>query len=275
MSALLYTEDEPLLRIENVSLQIGGELILRDVNATIKNIHREGMKQGQVVGFLGMSGYGKTKLFEILAGLLEPTSGQVLIGDPGVPVHRGMVGVVDQKCTLFDHRTVLGNLMIGAMQAGNSKKVAKERSMEMLELFKLTNKAKAYPQHLSGGQKQRIAIAQRVLCDGDILLMDEPFSGLDMRMKNELIKLINDIAHMGDKKTIIVVTHVIEEAARVADELWLLARDRNADGNEIPGSRIKEMYDLKAKGLAWHPELRKMPEFRDFVQEVEDMFMSL
>jgi polar amino acid transport system ATP-binding protein/sulfate transport system ATP-binding protein len=275
MNGIPYTENEPLLRVENISLQINGNEILRDVNATIKNIRRDGVTQGQVVGFLGMSGYGKTKLFEILSGLRKPTSGQVLLGDPGVPVHSGMVGVVPQNYPLFRWRTVLGNLMIASQQAGNSQKVAKERSMEMLETFKLTDKANFYPKELSGGQRQRIAIARQILCDGDILLMDEPFSGLDLKMKIELAKLINKISLMGEKKTIIVVTHVIEEAASVADELWLLARDRDEKGNEIPGSRINHTYDLKKEGLAWHPDIRDMPEFWDFVREVERKFISL
>lgn len=274
MSAL-YTENEPLIRVEGVSLELGGNIILRDVNAVVKNIHRDEVNQGQVIGFLGMSGIGKSEFFKVLAGLQKPTSGQVLLGDPGVPVHYGMVGVVAQHYPLIDWRTVLGNLMIAATQAGNSPKVAKERSMEMLEFFKLTDKANFYPKHLSGGQQQRVAIAQQVLCDGDVLLMDEPFSGLDMKMKNELINLVTDISHMGDKKTIIVITHVIEEAARIADELWLMGRERDEEGKEIPGARIIDTYDLKAKGLAWHPELRRLPEFRDFVQMVEDRFMTL
>lgn len=274
-SPVSYKEEEPLLRVQNVSLELDGNLILRDVNVEIKNITRTGVNQGQVVGFLGRSGIGKTQFFRILAGLQKPTSGQVLLGDPGVPVHKGMVGVVAQNYILFRHRTVLGNLMIAATQAGDTRKVAKERSMTMLERFKLTDKANFYPRQLSGGQRQRIAIAQQMLCDGHFLLMDEPFSGLDIIMKAKVAELINEIAQMHEKNTIIVVTHDVTEAASVADELWLMARDRDADGNEIPGAKIKATYDLKELGLAWQPGITLTSDFLNFTKEVKEKFMSL
>lgn len=274
-SPILYKEEEPLLRVENVSLELDGNIILREVNTTIKNITRGGVNQGQVVGFLGRSGIGKTQFFRILAGLQKPTAGQVLLGDPGVPVRKGMVGVVAQNYILFRHRTVLGNLIIAATQSGDTRKVAKERSMAMLERFKLTDKADAYPSQLSGGQRQRISIAQQMLCDGHFLLMDEPFSGLDIIMKAKVAELINEIAQMHEKNTIIVVTHDVTEAASVADELWLMARDRDADGNEIPGAKIKATYDLKERGLAWQPGITLTPEFLNFTREVKEKFMSL
>lgn len=186
-----------------------------------------------------------------------------------------MVGVVAQNYILFKHRTVLGNLMIAATQAGDTSKVAKERSMAMLERFKLTDKADVYPRQLSGGQRQRIAIAQQMLCDGHFLLMDEPFSGLDMIMKGKVSELINEISLMDEKNTIIIVTHDVTEATSVADELWLMGRDRDAEGNEIPGARIKETFDLKKLGLAWQPDITTTPEFMNFVREVKIKFMSL
>jgi polar amino acid transport system ATP-binding protein/sulfate transport system ATP-binding protein len=278
-----YREAEPLLRIQNVGLTLNGQVILRDVNAEILDVIRDvdevdrvnKVKQGQVIGFLGRSGIGKTQLFRILAGLQKPTTGQVLLGEQGIPVERGMVGVVAQNYILFDKRTILSNLMIAATQAGDTKKLAKERAMTMLERFKLTDKANAYPKQLSGGQRQRIAIAQQILCNSHYLLMDEPFSGLDLVMKGKVSELIQEIAHMDEKNTIIVVTHDVSEASSVADELWLMGRDRDSDGNEIAGSRIKMTYDLKVRGLAWQPGITLTREFLDFTTEVKEKFLSL
>ncbi len=274
---LQYTETYPLLTVDNVGLVLQGKTILREANAQVKDIIRAGMKQGQVIGFLGPSGIGKTQFFRIIAGLQAPTSGKVLLGKDQHPVAQGMVGVVAQRYPLFMHRTVIGNLIIGSMQSKScyGRKEARERAYAMLERFKLADKADSYPSQLSGGQQQRIAIAQQMLCDGHFLLMDEPFSGLDLIMKAKVTELINEIATMDEENTIIVITHVIEEAASVADELWLMGRDRDEKGDIIPGARIQQTYDLKELGLAWQPDIARTREFIDFAAEVKQRFMTL
>ena len=112
MTPAPYEFKETLLRAADVSLTLGGNRILRDVNLEIKNIVRPGLNQGQVVGLLGPSGIGKTRLFRILAGMDAPDTGSVLITAEGRPVERGMVGVVAQNYPLFAHRSVLGNLLV-------------------------------------------------------------------------------------------------------------------------------------------------------------------
>src|SRR5258708_39970799 len=102
-------------------------MILRDVNAEIRNIVREGRTQGQVVGFLGPSGIGKTQLFRIIAGLNHPTSGQVLCGPAQTPVEPGMVGVVAQSYPLFENRTIFSNLMLAAQQREKTRDAAHEK----------------------------------------------------------------------------------------------------------------------------------------------------
>src|SRR5437762_2951298 len=112
MTPLACNYTDTLLKVEGVSVTLGGMPILRDVNLEIKDVHREGFTQGQVVGLLGPSGMGKTTLFRILAGLDAPDTGSVLIEKEGKPVERGMVGVVAQSYPLFNHRTVRGNLLV-------------------------------------------------------------------------------------------------------------------------------------------------------------------
>jgi NitT/TauT family transport system ATP-binding protein len=280
MQQLEYSLGERLLSVQNVSLEIRRTVILRDVNVEVKNVHRPGVKQGQVIGFLGPSGIGKTRFFNILAGLEQlkhgsHITGSVLLGDPGVPVHAGMVGVVTQNYLTFERRTVLSNLIVAGMQAGNTRAEATERAYGMLERFKMADKATLYPSELSGGQRQRIAIAQQMLCDGHFLLMDEPFSGLDMIMKAEVARLINEIALMDEKNTIIVVTHDVTEAASVSDTLWLMGRDRDLEGKVIPGARIQQTYNLMERGLAWQQGITTTREFMDFTTEVKQRFMTL
>ena len=271
-----YTLNETLIKVDGVSLTLGGNQILKDVNAEIKNIVRPGYTQGQVVGFLGPSGIGKTQLLKILAGLQKNKySGNVLISNKGLPVRPGMVGVVTQKYFLRPNYTVLRNLTVAAGRRGISSKEAKEKSFHMLGRFGLQDRTSLYPEQLSGGQRQRVAIAQQLLCSEHFLLMDEPFSGLDPIMKDKVCELITEVASAHELNTIIVVSHDISATISIADTLWLMGRDIGADGKIIPGAKLKYVYDLAEKGLAWHPDIQLMPRFSDLVREVKEKFRIL
>ncbi len=261
------TYGETLLKVDHVSLSYDDKIILRDVNAEIRDIVREGRTQGQVVGFLGPSGIGKTQLFRIIAGLNHPTSGQVLVNSTLTPVKAGMVGVVAQNYPLFENRTIFSNLLLAANQM--------EKSLKYLKRLDMLDQSQLYPAQISGGQRQRVAIAQQLLCSEHFLLMDEPFSGLDVVMEAKVCELINEIACLDELNTIIVVTHDVTAAATVADHLWLMGRDRDAGGNFIPGARIQETYDLIERDMCWHPEITNSPKFLEFVREVKERFQTL
>lgn len=216
-----------------------------------------------------------TQLFRIMAGLNKPTSGGVYINSKHELVHPGMVGVVAQSYTLFEHRTILENLKLGAEKKYKNEKEAEEKIDFYLNLFELTDKKELYPAHLSGGQRQRIAIVQQLLSSDHFILMDEPFSGLDLVMLEKVCKLIVDVSCLDELNTIIVVTHDIVAAASVADHLWLMGRDKNEDGSLIPGARIQENFNLVDLGLCWQDKITTRPDFVDFVRTVKDRFRTL
>src|SRR6266850_2553599 len=270
-----YKYADTLLKIDHVSLSYDDKVILRDVNAEIRDIIRDDCIQGQVVGFLGPSGIGKTQLFRIIAGLNQPTSGQVLVGPQQVPVQAGTVGVVAQDYPLFENRTIFSNLVLAAEQSEPSHEAAREKVMGYLRRLDMVDRAQLYPAQVSGGQRQRIAIAQQLLCSDHFLLMDEPFSGLDVIMEAKVCELIAEIAALDELNTIIVVTHDVTAAATVADHLWLMGRDHDASGNVIPGARIQETYDLIERDLCWHHDICNSGPFLEFVREVKDRFNTL
>ena len=145
--------------------------------------------------------------------MLEPTSGKVTINNPAIPVKAGLVGVVQQNYPLFNHRTVYGNLDVAAKKTCKDAAERKKKIDEILNRFKLSDKGTLYPAQLSGGQKQRVAIAQQLLCSENFLLLDEPFSGLDPLMVEEVGNMLSEIAHSNELITIIIVSHDIVSTA--------------------------------------------------------------
>lgn len=269
-----YRTGERLLTIDNVCVSYD-QPVLSGVAGTIDNIIRDGMQQGQVVCLLGPSGIGKTQLFRCIAGLLKPAAGGVYLNGRKTSVTPGEVGVVAQHYPLLDHRTVLGNLLVAARKSLPTEQQAKERALEMLDDFGLRDKAHAFPAALSGGQRQRVAIAQQLLCSSHFLLMDEPFSGLDPLAKAKVCETILKVSTADELNTIIVVTHDIEASIAIADTIWLLGRNVDSEGNRVPGACIRYRYDLIGRGIAWHKDTDKTPEFLELSRELKERFAEL
>ena len=273
MNTYDYKYTDTLIKIDNVSLHFDDKIILKPISIEVKDIVRPDVIQGQVIGILGPSGCGKTQFSKILTGLNHPTTGSVTVG--GKLVEPGIVGMVAQNYPLFNHRTVLGNLLIALEQSNLSKKDALEKANQYLIMFDLLDKSKLYPSQLSGGQRQRIAIIQELLCSEHYLVMDEPFTGLDPLMKDKVCELINKVSNIHEENTIFVVAHDIAALASISDVLWLLGRDRDEQGKIIPGAYIKKEYNLIERGLAWRSDISTTREFSDFISEVKGEFKNL
>lgn len=272
-----YTLGDTLLKIKDVNYSVDGFPILSGVNAEIRKIESDCGTHGQVVGFLGLSGSGKTTLFRIIAGLVKPTTGSVTLNGHDTPVTPGEVGVVAQAYPLFAHRTVFSNLLLAARKKENDAKAAKDKVMGYLEEFDLVERRHVYPAQLSGGQRQRVSILQQVLCSGHFILMDEPFSGLDINMEDKTIALIQKLASMDALNTVVVVTHDITAACTVADHIWVLGgAQSDASGHRTSGSKIIKEYNLLDEpDLCWHPELTNDRRFQEFVAGVKSYVKGL
>ena len=275
MSPMPCEYKEIILKLEDVHVSYGDVPVLRDVDLEIRNLVRPGLTQGQVVAMLGPSGVGKTTLFRLLAGLMPPDRGRVLVTEDLIPVQAGTVGVVAQNYPLFMHRTVLGNLQVAGKQARLSGAEIDKKAAELLKRFGLTEQGTKYPSQLSGGQRQRVALAQQFMCSKHFLLMDEPFSGLDVVAQEGVFEFIREVAQHDELNTFIIVTHDISAALQVADLVWVLGRDRDTAGNIVPGARLQASYNLVERGIAWQDNITTLPEYMQLRQEIRDIFPRL
>lgn len=258
-----YTKEEIILECTNVNLRFGDKLILRDINFAIHNIVRPGLKQGQVVSLVGRSGIGKTQLFKILSGLQKPGSGQVTIHN-NQPVKTGDMGVIFQNYYLFEWRMVQHSLMLAAKQNKKLKGTEQQVIDEYATLFHLTDHLHKYPQQLSGGQRQRASIIQQLLKGSDFLLLDEPFSGLDVCVLDNVVNLLLQVSLSDELKTLIIVSHDIETAVAISDTVFILGMEK-----EKQGATIKRQIDLVERGLAWEKDIKQTTEFVETIKEIK------
>jgi iron(III) transport system ATP-binding protein len=210
------------LNMEHVWRRYGDTYALRDVTLEVP--------AGKVLCLLGPSGCGKTTLLRIAAGVERPSSGRVLIDDQEVagpnryvpPEKRG-IGLMFQDFALFPHLTIRDNVAFGLRSL--SKAEAKAEALAALERVGLAHYASAYPHILSGGEQQRVALARAIAPRPGVLLMDEPFSGLDSQLRESMREDTLAIVHEA-RATCIVVTHDAEEAMRMGDCVALMRKGR-------------------------------------------------
>jgi len=193
-------------------------------------VHRSSLEiaEGAFVTLLGPSGCGKTTNLRMIAGLLDPTEGEILIGGKrvnDVPIHKRNLGLVFQNYALFPHKTVADNVAFGLKYRNLPASEIPKRVEEALELVQLPHVAHRYPKELSGGQQQRIALARAIVIEPDVLLLDEPLSALDANLREDMrVELKRIQERIG--VTTIFVTHDQSEALAMSDEIVVMSEGR-------------------------------------------------
>ncbi|WP_409270990.1 ABC transporter ATP-binding protein [Neobacillus sp. SCS-31] len=180
------------------------------------------VEEGEFISFLGPSGCGKTTLLSIIAGLVEPTGGRVLIGGGPVSAAKREIGYMLQQDYLFPWKTIEENVLIGLKLANALTPERRDAAIRLLEEIGLPGVERKLPKQLSGGMRQRAALARTLAAEPKVLLLDEPFSALDYQTKLKLEDLVSSTLK-GLGKTAILVTHDIGEAIAMSDRIYLLS----------------------------------------------------
>lgn len=208
----------PFLEIRGIRKQYGPVVAVHDVNLTVGH--------GEFMTFLGPSGSGKSTTLYILAGFEPPTKGDMLLKGKTIlntPSHQRNIGMVFQRYTLFPHLSVGENIAFPLKVRGWSKAAITERVRQMLTLVRLEGFEDRKSVQMSGGQQQRVALARALAYDPPVLLMDEPLSALDKKLREEIQHEIRRI-HQQTEVTILYVTHDQEEALRLSDRIAVFSK---------------------------------------------------
>ncbi|MNO52816.1 Taurine import ATP-binding protein TauB [compost metagenome] len=180
------------------------------------------IEEGRFVSIIGPSGCGKSTLFNIIAGLIPPSTGRVLADGQDIIGKTGHVGYMLQKDMLLPWRTILDNIILGMEIRGVPRKEAVARAQPLMDRYGLKGFGGHYPAELSGGMRQRAALLRTLLYDRDIILLDEPFGALDaqtrLTMQNWLLEIWEDF-----RKTVLFVTHDIDEAIYLSDDIYVFS----------------------------------------------------
>ena len=222
----------------------------------IKNITLE-LHEGEIVSLLGVSGGGKTTLFNVIAGLSMPDAGNVVLDGEDVTGKPGNVSYMLQKDLLLPYRTIVDNVALPLVIRGMSKKQAREKAASYFEEFGLAGTEKKYPSQLSGGMKQRAALLRTYLFSEKVALLDEPFSALDMLTKGAVHEWYLDVMEK-IKLSTLFITHDIDEAILLSDRIYLLTGK--------PGTIKKEIVIRESKPR--RKDFNLTEEFLEYKREI-------
>jgi putative spermidine/putrescine transport system ATP-binding protein len=223
------------LELRDLSKRYGEHLAVAEISLDVK--------QGEFITLLGPSGSGKTTTLLMIAGLVDPSDGQILMGGSDIgalPPYRRNIGVVFQNYLLFPHMTVQENVEFPLKQRSMEKSQRRQQASQVLEMVGLSRFADRLPKQLSGGQQQRVALARALVFEPSVLLMDEPLGALDKNLRSMLQLEIKRI-HRDVGVTIVYVTHDQEEALVLSDRIALF----NAGKIEQVGT-ADELYERPA-----------------------------
>lgn len=235
------------LEVRNVSLSFGDKQVLRNVS-----IH---LKEGELVCLLGVSGGGKTTLFNVISGLLRPDEGQVFLDGEDVTGQPGRISYMLQKDLLLPYRTVEDNVALPLMLRGVKKKEARAQAVALFPQFGLEGTEKMWPGQLSGGMRQRAALLRTYLFSRNVALLDEPFSALDTLTKGAVhewyLKVMEDI-----RLSTLFITHDIDEAILLSDRIYLLMDGQVGEEIVVEAPRPR------------HVDFNLTPEFLEYKRRI-------
>ena len=233
------------LEVKNISKSF-------DNNHVLNNISIE-LNKGELVCLLGVSGCGKTTLFNIISGLLSPDSGQVLLDGKDITNQPGYISYMLQKDLLLPYRTIEDNVALPLLLKGEKKKEARNQVSPLFSQFGLEGTQKKYPSQLSGGMRQRAALLRTYIFSKDVALLDEPFSALDTITKSSMHKWYLNVMEKIQLSTLFI-THDIDEAILISDRIYLLSGSPGKITGEIiikePKPR-KDDFNLTAEFLEY------------------------
>lgn len=229
MVLVMTTLNNEKLKIENITAGYDDEIIIKDISMSIA--------QGEIASIIGLSGVGKTTLFNVIAGLLKAYSGQVYLNSEDITGQTGKVSYMLQNDMLLPFYTILDNIALPLIIKHIPKEKARAEVMKHLEGFDLTDKAYCYPDELSGGMRQRAALLRTYMFSAEFALLDEPFSALDSITRRAIhewyMKIMQEL-----KLSTILITHDIDEAILLSDKIYVLSGKP---------ARISHCFDIPLK----------------------------
>lgn len=257
----------PIIQFRNVTVRFGNFTAISDISIAIED-HPEA---GEFVTIIGPSGCGKSTLLNLVAGLLMPTEGEVLVhGRPVTGPGRDR-GMIFQQYSSFPHLTVLKNILFGLQinrkEMGLTAAERRDRAMDLIRQVGLAGHEHKYPHQLSGGQQQRVAIARTLALEPQILLMDEPFSALDEPTRLEMQQLIVELWHRV-RPTILCITHSISEAVYLGERVWIFTQG--------PGQIAYDIRESLPPSVDIPPlAAQEQPAFKEAVRVVTEAFRQV
>jgi ABC-type nitrate/sulfonate/bicarbonate transport system ATPase subunit len=244
-----------LLRTDRITKSYQSRTIIRDIS-----IHLE---EGELVSLLGLSGSGKTTLLNIISGLVEPDSGRVFLSGADITGQPGHISYMLQKDLLLEHKRVIDNVALPLVIGGKKKREARELADPYFAQFDLAGTQMLYPSQLSGGMRQRAALLRTYLGSSGLIMLDEPFSALDMITRGQMHDWYLGIMRKVRLSTILI-THDVDEAILLSDRIYLLTGSPGEIRNEIRiGVPREERKDFNLR-----------PAFIEYKRQIRDILQS-
>ncbi len=244
-----------LLRTENICKSYDGRAVLRNIS-----LHLE---EGELISVLGLSGSGKSTLLNIISGLLAPDSGRVFLSGREVTGQPGNISYMLQKDLMLEHKRVIDNVSLPLRIRGMRKEEARAKAEPFFPVFDLAGTQMMYPAQLSGGMRQRAALLRTYLGSSGVILLDEPFSALDMITRAQLHDWYLDIMTEMRLSTVLI-THDVDEAIQLSDRICLLTGSPAEIRHEL---RIDMPRDQRK-------DFSLLPEFAAYKRRIRDILLD-